>query len=97
MELRHLRYFVAAADALNISQAAKHLHVSQPPLSRQIRDLEQELGTALFDRAHKKLRLTPAGQYFLEEARKYFRTRNALPEPRKPLVPGTRGSSRSAS
>jgi len=70
MELRHLRYFVAAADALNISQAAKHLHVSQPPLSRQIRDLEQELGTALFDRAHKKLRLTPAGQYFLEEARK---------------------------
>lgn len=57
-------------DALNISQAAKHLHVSQPPLSRQIRDLEQELGTALFDRAHKKLKLTPAGQYFVEEARK---------------------------
>jgi len=70
MELRHLRYFVAAADALNISQAAKHLHVSQPPLSRQIRDLEQELGTALFDRGHKKLKLTPAGQYFLDEARK---------------------------
>lgn len=70
MELRHLRYFVAAADALNISQAAKHLHVSQPPLSRQIRDLEQELGTALFDRAHKKLKLTAAGQYFVEEARK---------------------------
>lgn len=70
MELRHLRYFVAAAEALNISQAARHLHVSQPPLSRQIRDLEQEIGAALFDRDHKKLRLTPAGQYFLEEARK---------------------------
>jgi DNA-binding transcriptional LysR family regulator len=70
MELRHLRYFVAAAEALNISQAAKHLHVSQPPLSRQIRDLEQEIGAALFDRDHKKLRLTLAGQYFLEEAKK---------------------------
>lgn len=70
MELRHLRYFVAAAEALNISQAAKHLHVSQPPLSRQIHDLEQEIGTALFDRSHKKLHLTSAGQYFLEEAKK---------------------------
>lgn len=70
MELRHLRYFAAAAERLNISQAAKHLHVSQPPLSRQIRDLEQEIGTPLFDRDHKKLRLTPAGQYFLEEAKK---------------------------
>lgn len=70
MELRHLRYFVAAAEALNISQAAKHLHVSQPPLSRQIRDLEHEIGTALFDRGHKKLKLTPAGEYFLQEAKK---------------------------
>ena len=70
MELRHLRYFVAAAEALNITQAAKHLHVSQPPLSRQIRDLEDEIGTALFDRGHKKLKLTPAGEYFLAEAKK---------------------------
>jgi DNA-binding transcriptional LysR family regulator len=70
MELRHLRYFVAAAETLNISQAAKHLHLSQPPLSRQIRDLEDEIGTALFDRNHRKLRLTSAGQYFLAEARK---------------------------
>ena len=70
MELRHLRYFVAAAEALNITQAAKHLHVSQPPLSRQIRDLENEIGTALFDRGHKRLKLTPAGEYFLAEAKK---------------------------
>jgi len=70
MELRHLRYFVAAAEALNISQAAKHLHVSQPPLSRQIRDLEHEIGTALFERGHQKLKLTPAGKYFLPEAKK---------------------------
>ena len=70
MELRHLRYFVAAAEALNITQAAKRLHVSQPPLSRQIRDLENEIGTALFDRSHKKLELTPAGEHFLAEAKK---------------------------
>jgi len=70
VELRHLRYFVAVAEALSITQAAKHLHVSQPPLSRQIRDLENEIGTALFDRGHKRLKLTPAGEYFLAEAKK---------------------------
>jgi DNA-binding transcriptional LysR family regulator len=70
MELRHLRYFVAAAEELNISRAAARLHISQPPLSRQIRDLEQEIGTPLFDRGHKTLKLTSAGAYFLAEARK---------------------------
>jgi DNA-binding transcriptional LysR family regulator len=70
MELRHLKYFVAVAETLNISQAARRLHISQPPLSRQIRDLEQEIGTTLFDRDRGGLRLTPAGEYFLAEARK---------------------------
>src|SRR5215471_1715927 len=70
MELRHLRYFVAAAEELNISRAAARLHVSQPPLSRQIHDLEEEIGTALFDRSHKQLRLTAAGEYFLQEAKR---------------------------
>lgn len=70
MELRHLRYFVAVAEEMNISRAAAKLRVSQPPLSRQIRDLEQEIGTPLFDRRHKYLKLTSAGANFLPEARK---------------------------
>ena len=70
MELRHLRYFIAAAEELNITQAAARLRVSQPPLSRQIRDLEEEIGAELFDRSQKKLRLTLAGEYFFQEAKK---------------------------
>jgi LysR family transcriptional regulator, benzoate and cis,cis-muconate-responsive activator of ben and cat genes len=69
MELRHLRYFVAAAEAENVSRAALKLHVSQPALSRQIRDLEEELGFPLFERGAKSVRLTDAGKSFLAEAR----------------------------
>ena len=69
MELRHLRYFVSAAEAENVSRAASKLHVSQPALSRQIRDLEEELGFALFKRSAKSVRLTEAGKTFLSEAR----------------------------
>jgi DNA-binding transcriptional LysR family regulator len=69
MELRHLRYFVAAAEAENVSRAALRLHVSQPALSRQIRDLEHELGVALFQRSAKSVRLTDAGRAFLAESR----------------------------
>jgi DNA-binding transcriptional LysR family regulator len=70
MELRHLKYFVAVAEEMNISRAAVRLRVSQPPLSRQIHDLEQEIGTPLFERRHKRLKLTPAGTFLLFEARK---------------------------
>ncbi len=69
MELRHLRYFAAAAEAENVSRAAARLHLSQPALSRQIRDLEAELGIALFERSAKSVRLTEAGRTFLAEAR----------------------------
>jgi DNA-binding transcriptional LysR family regulator len=69
MELRHLRYFVVVAEEQNVTRAAARLNVSQPPLSRQIRDLEEELGVELFRRTAKSLALTEAGKLFLIETR----------------------------
>ena len=70
MELRHLRYFVAVAEMENVSRAARQrLHVAQPSLSRQIRDLEDEVGVQLLERTAKSVRLTDAGRAFLEEVR----------------------------
>ena len=70
MELRHLRYFVAVADAGSLTVAAEQtLHTSQPSLSRQIRDLEQEVGVQLMDRSAQGVELTSAGKAFLDHAR----------------------------
>jgi LysR family hca operon transcriptional activator len=70
MELRHLRYFVAVADAGNLTVAAQRmLHTSQPSLSRQIRDLENEVGAQLLTRRARGIELTPAGRAFLDQAR----------------------------
>src|SRR6202158_2330805 len=70
MKFRHLEYFVAAAEELNFTHAADRLHVSQPPFSKQIHDLEVELRMELFERRRKGVVLTPAGKTFLVDARR---------------------------
>ena len=64
MELRHLRYFVAVADEKNYTRAAERLHIAQPPLSRQVQQLEEELGVLLIEKGSRPLRLTEAGKFF---------------------------------
>jgi DNA-binding transcriptional LysR family regulator len=73
MKLRHLEYFVAAAEELNFTHAADRLHVSQPPFSKQIQDLEGELGVNLFQRERKGVALTAAGKAFLIDVREILR------------------------
>ncbi len=91
MDLRHLRYFVAAAEQGSVSRAAVTLHVSQPALSRQIHDLEAELKVALFERAGRGLRLTGAGHDLLTHARRTLDSAGAFRERARAIGSGEAG------
>jgi len=76
MELRHLRYFVAVGEEQHYGRAAQRLHVAQPALSRQIQDLEEEVGFQLFERLPRGVKLSAGGKLFLEEARRILQQVN---------------------
>src|SRR5580700_11955560 len=76
MELRHFRYFVAIGEEQHYGRAARRLHVAQPALSRQIQDLEEELGFELFERLPRGVKLSAAGNLFLEDARRILKDVN---------------------
>jgi DNA-binding transcriptional LysR family regulator len=80
MELRHLRYFVAVADTLSFTKGAQKLHLAQPSLTRQIKDLEEEIGVRLFDRTPLGVRLTPEGRSFLADAKRLLQLSGEIVE-----------------
>lgn len=92
MELRHLRCFIALAEELHFTRAAERLHIEQPPLSRTIMELENELGIKLFHRNKKGTRLTRAGTSFLQDTRRLFVVLEQARENAKAVAAGLRGS-----
>jgi DNA-binding transcriptional LysR family regulator len=91
MELRHLRYFVAVAEALNFTRAAKQLRVAQPSLGRQVQDLEEEIGVDLLKRSPRGVTLTAEGKLFLEEARDVLRRADESVQKVRALARGEHG------
>jgi DNA-binding transcriptional LysR family regulator len=92
MELRHLKYFVAVAEELHFTRAAKRLAIAQPPLSQQIQQLERELGVQLLDRNHQRVRLTEAGAVVLAEARVVLSAADQILPRARQVALGERGS-----
>jgi LysR family cyn operon transcriptional activator len=91
MELRHLRYFLSVAEAASVSRAARRMHITQPALSRQIRDLESELGVRLFDRTGRHIQLTAEGEDLLGRSREVLTHAELLGERARALSGGAAG------
>src|SRR2546423_14211534 len=91
MELRHLRYFVAVCEALNFTKAAAQLRIAQPALSRQVQDLEDEIGVDLLRRSPRGVTLTAEGKLFLDEARELLKRGDESVEKVRALARGESG------
>lgn len=96
MDFRHLRCFIALAEELHFGRAAERLHIEQSPLSRTIKELEDDLGVQLFDRDRRGTRLTQAGVVFLQDVRRVFATMEQARENVRAVYEGYRGSLRIA-
>ena len=96
MELRHLKYFLAVAEELNFTKASEKLFISQPPLSRQIMELEEELQARLFNRNNKKVELTEAGKYFEKEVKELFQDLERISVKTKKIAENVSGEFRIA-
>nr|WP_198984913.1 LysR family transcriptional regulator [Herbaspirillum sp. ASV7] len=94
MELRHLRYFMAVAEYESVRLASEHLHITQPAVSRQIQDLEDELGFLLFERSPRGLKLTLAGQSYLRDVRQAMAALESAARTAKRLAAGLQGQLR---
>ena len=91
MELRHLRYFLAVGEALNLTKAAAQLRVAQPALSRQVQDLEEEIGVDLLKRSPRGVTLTAEEKLFLEEVRELLKRADESVEKVRALARGECG------